>query len=262
MAIHPTVIVDPRAEIGAEVEVLPFCIIEGETEIGDRCIIGPHAVIRKWTVLGSDCTLSTGVVLGEAPQDRKYQGEKSFLRVGKENQIREYVTLHRASGEGQSTVIGDGNMIMAYAHAGHNVRMGDHCQLANWVQISGHTVIEDYVTVGGMTGFHQYVTVGRMAMVGAMSRISRDVPPFSIVEGNPAEVRGLNVIGLERRGVSAETRAALRQAFRLIFRSEHNMSDALAAVRAQVESSEEVEYLCDFLRRMSEGAMGRQLGHR
>jgi UDP-N-acetylglucosamine acyltransferase len=182
--------------------------------------------------------------------------------VGKANQIREYVTLHRASGEGQSTIIGDGNMIMAYCHAGHDVKIGSHCQLANLVQISGHTVIEDYVTVGGIMGFHQFVTVGKMAMVGAMSRITRDVPPFSIVEGIPAEVRGLNVIGLERRGVSSESRGGLRQAFRLLFRSEHNLSDALEAVRQQIEVADEVQYLCDFMQRTSEGAMGRQLGQR
>ncbi len=262
MAIHPTAIVDPRAELGNDVEVLPYSIIEAETVIGDGCVLGPHAVVKRWTELGANCHVSTGAVLGEDPQDRKYEGERSYLQIGSGNQLREYVTLHRASGEEAATVMGDNNMFMAYCHAGHNVQIGSNCSLANCVQLSGHTVIEDNVTIGGMTGFHQFVTVGKLAMIGGMSRVNQDVPPFAIVEGNPAEVRGLNVIGLERRGISTEDRTALRRAFRLLFRSEYNLSDALAAVKEQVPDSPELSYLCDFLRRVSQGSMGRQLSHR
>ena len=262
MAIHPTAIVDPTAQIGADVEVLPYTIIEAETVIGDRCVLGPHAVIRKWTELGEDCVISTGAVLGEPPQDRKYAGERTFLRLGRGNHIREYVTIHRGTGEGKATTVGDENLIMAYCHAGHNCTIGSHCSFANCAQLAGHVVIEDYVIVGGLTGFHQFVTVGRVGMVGAMSRISQDTPPFSIVEGSPAEVRGLNVIGLERRGVDAESRGALRKAFRLLFRSEYNISDALEAVAAEVADDTEVRYLCDFMRRVQQGYLGRQLGRR
>jgi UDP-N-acetylglucosamine acyltransferase len=262
MAIHPTAIVDPRAELGRDVEVLPYTIIDADTVIGDGCVIGPHAVVRSWTELGANCHVSSGAVLGEPPQDRKYAGERSYLRIGSGNQLREYVTLHRASGEEAATILGDNNMFMAYGHAGHNVRIGSNCSFANCVQFSGHTVVEDNVTIGGMTGFHQFVTVGKMAMVGGMSRVNQDVPPFAIVEGNPAAVRGLNVIGLERHGVDTEARAALRTAFRLLFRSEHNLSDALEAVRQQVPDGPELGYLCDFLRRVSQGSMGRQLSHR
>lgn len=259
MAIHPTAIVDPGAELEGEVEVLPYTIIEAGVRIGAGCEIGPHAVIRRGTTIGEGCRISVGVVLGEPPQDRKYRGEESYLRIGKFNQIREYVTLHRATGEGESTVVGDHNMIMAYSHAGHNVRIGNHCSITNCVQISGHCVIEDYAILGGMSGLHQFVTVGTMAMVGGMSRNVRDVPPYCIVEGNPAEVRGLNVIGLERRGLSPEVRAHLRQAFRLIFRSEYNVTDALAAVEEQVPMSPEVRHLCESVRRTAAGNMGRQL---
>jgi len=172
------------------------------------------------------------------------------------------VTLHRASGEEAATVMGDDNMFMAYCHAGHNVHIGSNCSFANSVQLSGHTVVEDNVTVGGMCGFHQFVTVGKMAMVGGMSRVVQDVPPFAIVEGSPSEVRGLNVIGLERRGISSEDRSALRKAFRLLFRSEYNLSDALEAVKQQVPDGAELSYLCDFLRRVTQGSVGRQLSHR
>lgn len=262
MSIHPTAIVSPEAELGQDVEILPYTIIESGVQIGDRCQIGPHAFVRRWTTIGYDCHISTGAVLGEPPQDRKYQGEESYLKLGNGNLIREYVTLHRASGEGNSTLVGDNNMIMAYSHAGHNVQIGSNIQIANGVQLAGHAVIEDYAVIGGMSGFHQFVTVGTMAMVGAMSRISRDVPPYSIVEGIPSEVHGLNVIGLERRGVSAESRAALRKAFRLLFRSEYNVSDALEAVALQVEHLPEVEYLMAFLHRIQEGSLGRQLARR
>lgn len=265
MAIHPSAIVDAGAELGAEVEVLPYTIIEAGAVIGDRTVLGPHAVVRKWTTIGSDCLISTGCVLGEPPQDRKYEGEETYLRVGDGNQIREYVTLHRASGEGNSTVIGDNNMIMAYSHAGHNVQIGSNVSIANSVQLAGHAVVEDYANIGGMSGFHQFVTIGTMSMVGAMSRISRDVPPYSIVEGIPSEVHGLNIIGLERRGVSAESRAVLRKAFRLLFRSEHNVSDALKAVEAEVSQEErtpELEYLLSFIEAVQAGNMGRQRSHR
>jgi UDP-N-acetylglucosamine acyltransferase len=262
MAIHPTALVDPGAHLGADVEVLPFTIIEAETIIGDRCVIGPHAIIRKWTELGEDCRVSAGAVLGEAPQDRKYAGEQTFLRIGNRNEIREYVTLHRATGEHNATTLGDDNMIMAYCHAGHNCHIGSHCSMANNTQLSGHVVIEDYVVIGGMTGFHQFVTVGRMAMVGAMSRIAQDAPPFCVVEGNPARVRGVNAIGLDRRGVEAEGRNAVRKAFRLLFRSGLNLSNALEAAATELPDTPEVRYLCDFQRRVQQGSLGRQLGRR
>lgn len=259
MAIHPTAVVDPGAELGVDVEVLPFTIIDAGVKIGDRCVLGPHAVVRQWTTVGDDCHIGAGAVLGEPPQDRKYHGEETYLTIGDRNQIREYVTLHRGTGEGTSTIIGHDNMIMAYTHAGHNVQIGSFCQIANCVHLAGHCVIEDYVNIGGITGLHQFVVAGTMSMVAAMSRINQDVPPFCIIEGNPAEVRGLNVIGLERRGVSAESRGRLRQAFRLLFRSEYNVTDALRAVEEQLPVEDEVKYLRDFVRRTAEGNMGRQL---
>lgn len=259
MAIHPTALVDPAAELGEDVEVLPFTIIEAGVKIGARTKLGPHAVVKRWTTIGEDCLISTGAVLGEPPQDRKYQGEETYLAIGDGNLIREFVTLHRATGEGNSTIVGDRNMIMAYSHAGHNVRIGSNCSIANSVQIAGHCVIEDYANIGGMTGMHQFVTIGTMAMVAAMSGIRRDCPPYCIVEGMPADIRSLNVIGLERRGVSAEVRGDLRKAFRLLFRSEYNTTEALQAVATQVPLGPQVQHLCEFVRLTAEGNMGRQL---
>lgn len=259
MAIHSTAIVDPRARLGNGVEILPFTIIEGDVEIGDNCVIGPHAVIRSYSRIGADCRIAAGAVLGEIPQDRKFAGEVSYLEVGCKNEIREYVTLHRASGEGNSTVIGDENILMAYSHAGHNARVGNHCHLANGVQLSGHCIIEDSVTIGGLVGVHQFVTVGKLAMVGGMSRINRDVAPFCIVEGNPVREHGVNIVGLKRHDIDRIGRAEIRQAYRIAFRSDYGVSEGLAQIRAELGHNAEVAYLCDFLERTSQGSLGRQL---
>lgn len=259
MEIHPTAIVSKDAVLGENVHIAPFAIIEAEVEIGDNCHIGPHSVIKQWTIIGNDCRIAAGAVLGEQPQDRKYRGEKTWLRIGDRNEIREYVTLHRASGEGNATVVGNDNMIMAYCHAGHNAKIGNNISITNGVQIGGHAVIEDRAILGAMIGVHQFATVGTMAMLGGMSRVTRDVPPYSIVEGNPTEVHGVNVIGLERNNISPSGRTALRKAFRLLFRSPHNISDALIVIEEEVELTPEVKYLCDFMRRVDAGYMGRQL---
>ncbi len=256
--VHPTAIVSEEAELGEDVVIHPYCVIEGGVQIGDRCKIGPFAVIRRWTRIGPDSEVHTGAVLGEPPQDMKYKGEESYLIIGSGNLIREFVTIHRATGEGKATVIGDNNMLMAYSHVGHNCRIGNHCMIANSAGISGHCVIEDYATIGGMVGIHQYVTIGTMSMIGGMSRISRDVPPYCLVEGNPAEPKGINVRGLQRRGLSSEEIMALRRAFKLLFRSDYNVSQAIEAIKREVPLTEHVRYLIEFMERIDKGYRGRQ----
>ncbi len=257
--IHPTAIVSDDAQLGENVTVHPYTLIEDSTKIGAGCKIGPFAVVRRGTILGENCEVHTGAVLGEPPQDLKYHGEDTYLIIGKNNLIREFVTLHRATGEGEATEIGEGNLIMAYSHAGHNCKIGNHCLISNDAGISGHVVIEDYVNIGGKVGIHQFVTIGTMAMIGGMSRITRDVPPYCLVEGNPAEPRGINVRGLQRHDVSEESIAALRRAFRLIFRSDLNVSQALAKLEEEKETLvPEVQNLVDFLRRVGGGFRGRQ----
>ncbi len=257
--IHPTAIVSEQAELGEDVVVYPYTIIEAGVKVGNGCKIGPFAVLRTGTIIGDGTEVHTGAVLGEPPQDLKYQGEESYLIVGKNNLIREFVTLHRATGEGEATRIGDNNLIMAYSHVGHNCLIGSHCLLSNDAGISGHCVIEDYVNIGGKVGIHQYVTIGTMAMIGGMSRIARDVPPFCLVEGNPAQPRGINVRGLQRHGFSAEEIAALRRAFRLLFRSEYNVSQAIEKIEADPNTlTEHVKYLIEFMRRIDKGYRGRQ----
>jgi len=259
MSIHPTAVIAASAELGADVSVGAYAVVEAETEVGEGCSIAPFAVVRAYTTLGPRCQVHSGAILGGEPQDMKFKHERTYLRVGADNQIREYVTIHRASGEECATVIGDGNLFMAYSHVGHNSVVGNHTLMANSVAVSGHCVIEDYVNIGGLAAVHQFVTIGAMAMVGGLSRIVRDVPPYLIVEGNPARPRGVNVRGLMRRGVSEEARAAIRRAYRTLFRSEYNVGEAVQRILEQeTDPSPELTHLLDFVTHIDEGARGRQ----
>jgi len=258
MAIHPTSFVDPEAELGAEVEIGPFCIVAGGVRIGDGTRLGPHCVIKRGVTVGSGCELDVGVVLGSEPQDKKFKGEESFVRIGDNNLIREYVTVHRATGEGLATVVGNDNFLMAYTHLGHNVELGDGIMIASFTGLAGHVSIGDRAVIGGIVGVHQYVTVGRMTMLGGSSAVTRDVPPFAVTAGNPAGLHGINVIGLERNGVGQEDRMALRRAFRAIYRSDLNTSDAIAALRADGPLPELVKEFVEFIERIDQGHRGRQ----
>lgn len=259
MSIHPSAIVDPSAELGADVTVHPFTIIEAGVRIGDGCEIGPHAVIRTGTRMGANNRVTVGVVLGDWPQDLKFKGEESYLEIGDGNMIREYVTLHRATGEGKATVVGSHNLIMAYCHMGHNAVLGSHVMMANGVQVAGHCEIADYAVIGGGVGMHQFCRVGTMAMVGAFSSVRIDAPPYMMVDGDPARPVKPNTVGLKRRGVSPEAITALRQAFKIIWRSDLNISDGIARVRAEIEPLPEVVHLLDFLEAVSGGERGRAL---
>lgn len=259
MSIHPTALVDPAAELGENVTVHPFTIIEAGVRIGDHCEIGPHAVIRTGTRMGPHNRVTVGAVLGDIPQDAKFKGEESFLDIGEGNQIREYVTFHRATGEGHSTVIGDRGMMMAYCHVGHNAVLGNGIMLANCVQVAGHCVVEDYAVLGGLAAIHQFARVGTMAMIAAFSAVRVDAPPYMMCEGDPARPRKLNTVGLKRRGVSEEGVKELGTAFRLLYRSDLNISDAIARLREQGVTSPEVHRLVTFLEGVSQGERGRQL---
>lgn len=259
MSIHPTAIVDPGAELGNDVTIHPFTVIESGVVIGDECEIGPHAVIRSGTRMGPRNRVTIGAVIADFPQDLKFGKEPSFVDIGADNHIREYVTIHRATGEGNSTIIGDTNMLMAYSHVGHNCRLGNNIMLANVVQLAGHTVVEDYVVMGGLAGTHQFTRIGTMCMVAARSGVRIDAPPYMLVEGDTARPRTLNAVGLRRRGVSAEAVAALKTCFHLIYRSELNVGEALQRVRAEVDMLPEVQRLVDFLEKVPEGRHGRQM---
>jgi len=259
MNIHPTAIIDPQAELGANVTVNAYAIIEAETQIGDDCVIGAYVVIRTRTTLGPRTEVHTGAVLGESPQDMKYSGKESYLEIGADNHIREFATIHRASVDEGSTRIGDGNLLMAYSHVGHDAVLGSNIIMANSVGISGHCVIEDNVNIGGIVGIHQFVTVGTTAMVGGFSKIVRDVPPYTIVSGSPSQPRGINVRGLQRQEMPPEQIASLKHAYRLLFRSDLNVSEAIQKILSESEPTAEVKQLADFMLRIDEGYGGRQI---
>jgi len=257
MIIHPTAIIDPAAELADDVEIGPYCLVGPGVKLGAGCKLLGHVALERDVTMGEGCTVHFGAVLGGPPQDNKYAGERTLVQIGRHNIIREYVTIHRSTGEGSATVVGDHNMIMAYCHLGHNVRMGSHIMMANSAGVSGHVVIEDRAVIGGMVGFHQYVRVGTLAMVGGMSKVTQDVPPFMLVDGHPARVVGTNFRGQRRAGMNATVRDAIKQAYRILYRENRNRSEALAMIEEKLGTIAEVRYLLDFMAKPSYA--GRQL---
>lgn len=255
--IHPLSFVDPSAELSEGVNIGPFCFVEAGVKIGTGCHLDSHVTIKRDTEIGERNFVGQGAVLGGDPQDRKYKGEQTFLKVGNDNVFREYVTLHRATGEGNVTTIGNDCYLMAYSHVGHNATLMDFVTMANNVGVSGYVTIEEMATIGGMTGLHQYVRVGKFAMVGGMSRIVRDCPPFMITEGITQEVHDINAVGLRRMGVTQTQRLALHKACKLLFRSQLGLTNAIETVRREVPTTDEINYLLAFQERLFKGKNGR-----
>jgi len=235
--IHPTAVVDPKAQIDQGVEIGPYAVIGAEVSIGAGSRIGPHVVLDGRVRMGRGNRIFPGASIGAEPQDLKYNGAPTEVVIGDDNAIRECVTINRATHEGEQTRIGNGNLLMAYSHLGHNCDLGDREVIANGVAVAGHVVIADRAVIGGVLGIHQFVHIGTMAMVGGMSRIDRDVPPFAIVEGHPGRLRGLNRIGLKRSGLAEIDGGAqikqLQQIWSQIYRSDAVLADALAEARQQ-----------------------------
>ncbi|WP_416309581.1 acyl-ACP--UDP-N-acetylglucosamine O-acyltransferase [Spirulina sp. 06S082] len=225
--IHPSAVIHPQAELHSTVRVDPYAIIGENVKIGAGTRIGAHVVLEGPTEIGVDNHIFPGAAIGLEPQDLKYKGGLSWVKIGDGNRIREYVTINRATAEGEATTIGSNNLIMAYSHVAHNCKIGDKVVIANNVALAGHVEIESRVVVGGVLGIHQFVRVGTMAMLGGMSRIDRDVPPYMLIEGNPGRVRSLNLIGLQRSGLSEEEMTLLKKAFRMLYRSDRSFNDAL-----------------------------------
>jgi UDP-N-acetylglucosamine acyltransferase len=249
--------VERDCDLAEDVVVGPYSVIRAGTIIGSRTVVDAHVLLEHTTV-GTDCQFYFGAAVGGPPQDQSYAGEATRVVMGDRNTIREYVTVHRATGEGSATRVGDDNMLMAATHLGHNCEIGNEVTLSTFSGMSGHTIIEDKAIIGGMVGSHQRVRVGKLAMVSGYSKISQDVPPFSLADGKPARVLGPNMEGLRRAEVSAESRQAVRRAFRLIYRSGLDQSRALDQVADEIGDVPEVRYLVTFLERMRNGRVGRQ----
>ena len=227
VTIHPTAIVDERAELGVGVEVGPYTVIGPDVKIGDHTRLGARVTIEGYTTVGADCELFTGAVIGSVTQDKKYKGGKTYLRIGDDNKIREYVTINPGTAEGTQTVIGHHNLIMAYAHVAHDCQVGNDVTLANAATLAGHVVISDHAIIGGLSAVHQFGRIGTLAIVGGCSKVVQDVPPYMMVDGHPAKAYGLNVVGLERANFPREERALLKKAFKIVFRSRLSMKGVI-----------------------------------
>lgn len=244
--IHPTAVVHPHAQIHQTVQIGPYAVIGEHVTVGEGTVIDAHVVIDGRTRIGKFNRIYPGAAIGLEPQDLKYQGAASWVEIGDRNTIREYVTINRATAEGEKTIIGDGNLLMAYVHVAHNCVLENNIIIANNVAIAGHVEIESRAVIGGMLGIHQFVHIGKMAMLGGMSRIDRDVPPFMLVEGNPSKVRSLNLVGLKRSGLTSDEMGLLKKAFRIIYRSDKKMSDAVLEL-ANLGDHEHIKHLHNFL---------------
>lgn len=248
--IHPTAIIAPGAELHPSVQVGPYAVIGEQVRIGAGTTIGAHAVIDGWTEIGEENRIFPGAAIGLESQDKKTDGSLSVVRIGDRNRIREYVTINRATKAGEATVIGNDNLLMAYVHVAHNCVLQNRIVISNAVSLAGHIVVESGAVIGGMSGLHQFVHVGRNAMIGGMSRVERDVPPYMLVEGNPARVRSLNLVGLERAGLRADPEGdvfqQLKQAYRLLYRSDLLLKEAIAEIR-QISDRDHLSHLCNFL---------------
>lgn len=256
--VHPTAMVDPDAQLDERVWIGPYCVIEGGTKVGTGTVLESNVIVKRGTSIGKRCRVWPNVVLGHEPQDLKFKGEESFVEIGDDNILREMVTIHRATGEGKKTVIGNSNVLMAYAHIGHNCVVGDHNMISNSAGIAGHVTIEDKTVIGGFVGIHQFVHVGRMAMVGGLSKVVQDVPPFCICDGRPAKIHGLNIRGLRRNGVPPEERNQVSSAFKLLYRSGLNTAQALEKIHQTIPTSATLKELVNFIERVGEGRLGRQ----
>jgi UDP-N-acetylglucosamine acyltransferase len=253
--IHSTAAVDPRAEIDASAEIGPFVVIEGPVRIGPRTRVMAHAFLTGDSALGSDNVVHPGAIIGHEPQDLAYRGAPTGLRIGDRNVIREHAEIHRATQEGTLTIVGSDNYLMSHAHIAHNCRVGDRTIICSGALVAGHVVVDDQAFVSGNCVVHQHVRIGRLAILRGLSRTSRDVPPFAIMDGTHT-VRGLNRVGLRRAGFDRARTRALQDAFRILFRSRLNLRDALARVEAEVRS-DEVDELVAFIRASKRGvAMG------
>ena len=252
--IHQTAIIDSQAELASGVEVGPYSIIGPQVKIGRNTKIGPHVVIDGWTHIGEGCTVFQFASIGALPQDLKYKGEESWVIMGNNNTIREFVTINRGTSWSQGkTTIGNNNFFMAYSHVAHDCKIGNHVILANAATLAGHITIEDCAIVGGLVGVHQFVRLGCHSIIGGGSGVNKDVPPYMMANGQRAKLYGLNTTGLQRHHFSEEALTNLKKAYRIIFRSGLTLEKASDQLAHEVENSPEVKHLIHFIESSESG---------
>lgn len=251
--IHPTAVVDPRADLGQGCEVGPFCVIGPNVRLGPNCRLHSHVVIDGHTTLGEGNEVFPFSTIGLRTQDLKWKGGKTRTVIGDFNVFRESVTIHSATGDGEETRIGSNNNLLAYCHVAHNCQLGNGIIMSNGTGLAGHVVVEDYAVFGGMTGVHQFCRVGTLSMVGGCSRINQDICPYTLVNGNPPSTVGLNKVGLERKDVPSEVQSALKEAYRLLFRGNLSLEEARARIGEILPESSQLRHLVEFLEKSERG---------
>jgi UDP-N-acetylglucosamine acyltransferase len=253
--IHPTAIISPDAEIAADVEIGAFAIVGEGCTIGAESVISPRATLERNVTLGRAVRVGVGTILGGPPQDLKYAGEETTVEIDDGTVIREYATINRGTAHSFKTTVGKNCLLMSYVHIGHDCRIGDSVILSNVVQLAGHVSIEDRAIVSGMSAVHQFARIGRHSFIGGMSRVSKDIPPFLKAVGNPVKLYGLNTIGLQRSGMDEETIRALKRTYRLLFRSDLNVTQAIERAQIEIEPLPEVQELIRFVEASERGVV-------
>jgi UDP-N-acetylglucosamine acyltransferase len=245
--IHPTAIIDPAAKLGAGTVIGPYCVVAAEVSLGENCWLQHHVTLSGPLTAGRGNKFYAFCSIGQQTQDLKYRGEPTYLEIGDENCFREFVTINRSTAATGKTQVGSRGNFLAYSHIGHDCTVGDAVVFSNNGTLAGHVQVGDHAVIGGLTAVHQFCRIGRFAITGGCSKIVQDVPPFMIADGNPARVRGINQVGLERLGYSAEKIKSIKEAFRLIYRGKLNTAQALGACRERLGSSEDVQAIVQFI---------------
>lgn len=251
--IHPSAVIDNRAQIGQDCIIGPYCIIGADVVLGDRCRLHSHVVIEGHTVLGPDNEIYPFACIGLKTQDLKWKGGITRTEIGARNTFREYVTIHSATGDGEVTRVGSENNLLAYCHVAHNVTMGNRIIMSNVATLAGHVTVEDFAIVGGLAAVHQFCRIGKMSIIGGCSKVVQDVPPFMLVDGNPAQARTVNKVGMERNSISEQAQTAMKQAYKILFRDGLTISNALTRIEAELPPLPEIQHLVEFSRTSERG---------
>lgn len=256
MNIHPTAVVHETAKICENVSIGPYSIIERDAIIEDGVEIRAHVLIGAGTTLRKNCKLFHNAVVGEVPQDLKFEGESTTTEIGENTVVREFVTIHKGTKDRKKTLVGNNCLLMAYVHVAHDCFIGDNVILANAVNLAGHVTIEEYASLGGIVPVHQFVNIGAHCYIGGGYRVSKDVPPYILASSEPLTYSGLNVLGLRRRGFTQENRSLIKQAYRLIYRSQYNTSQAIEKIKNELPQTEEVQHIIQFYENSQRGVIG------
>jgi UDP-N-acetylglucosamine acyltransferase len=251
--IPPTAIIHPNAQVPTTCQIGPYCVIGEHVKLGDNCQLHSHVVIDGHTTLGRGNEIFPFASIGLKTQDLKWKGGTTYTKIGDNNTFREYVTINSATADGESTIVGSRNHILAYSHIAHNVILGNNVIMSNVATLAGHVIVEDHAIIGGLAAIHQFCRIGAYSIIGGCSKVVQDVPPYMLADGNPAVTRTINKVGLERNNISEEAQAALKQAYKILFREKLTIPNALAKIESDLPPLPEIKHLVEFIRKSERG---------